>query len=843
MGNITSLTTPAGTTDYGYDFLNRLDTVKQGTRLLADYDYDKVGNLSKTKLANGSVEYRQYDTRNRLTDVSTENVTGTLFDRFAYTLDGVGNRKQVEELSGRIVDYTYDDLNRLTEEKITDNVAGNQTIGYSYDLAGNRLSKDDSVAGLTTYNYDQNDRLKDLTSGSTTTQFTYDDNGSLLQRSDGTETINYDWINDGENRLVGVTDGSSVTEHIYDAFGNRVATTTDGETTNYLTASIGGLPQVLTEYDNNGQVTADYTHGLGLVKTNRDGREGFYHTDGLGSTRAITDNVGLITDRYTYDAFGVLLDEEGTFGNSFQFAGEQRDEATGLDYLRARYYDPELGRFISQDPFPGYMSDPYSQHNYQYAHSNPVNNTDPTGYFSMGQVMATLDVLATLAATSSAGFGVGYIAGSAATGADATEILQMFGEWGAGFAGGVSGGFLTDVYEVSTGEKIEPNHALLWRAGTIAGISVSFLIGMKGVQWASTAVGPLRWVSTVDKALDAYGAGKATYDLSASYADNGAFEREDAWNLLSYVPFAGAVLGGIKKFFSANKAIKGGAESADGLLKKTGETGTSTGGKCFVAGTKVLTPDGEKNIEDIQVGDWVVADDPTTPGGVAPKQVMNTFVRQTEALVDLYVDGELISTTGEHPFWVADKGWVEAKDLVVGDLLQTDEETFVDVDRIEKREGDFEVYNFDVEGFSTYFVSDLGVLVHNACSPNNLRGPLASRHKFDKVRQKTPKKNKNSVVEPSKWPEIQSDIAAINKGQATRKGNIFETNNRKYELFQDHLVPIHGPGVHNLDRGEFGVLGLLNAIGDTPKTRDIAKSMGVPDKNFDRVLQLWKKLK
>ena len=104
---------------------------------------------------------------------------------------------------------------------------------------------------------------------------------------------------------------------------SRVASTTDGQTTNYLTASIGGLPQVLTEYDNNGQVTADYTHGLGLVKTNRDGREGFYHTDGLGSTRAITDNVGLITDRYTYDAFGVLLDEEGTFGNSFQFAGNK----------------------------------------------------------------------------------------------------------------------------------------------------------------------------------------------------------------------------------------------------------------------------------------------------------------------------------------------------------------------------------------------------------------------------------------------------------------------------------------------------------------------------------------
>lgn len=328
--------------------------------------------------------------------------------------------------------------------------------------------------------------------------------------------------------------------------------------------------------------------------------------------------------------------------------------------------------------------------------------------------MATLETMAVLAATSSAGFGVGYIAGSAATGADATEILQMFGDWGAGFAEGVSGGFLTDVYEVSTGEKVEPDHALLWRAGTIAGISVSFLIGMRAVQWAATGIGPLQWVAMADGFLDVYGAGKATYDLGQSYAENGAFEREDAWNLLSYVPFAGAVLGGVKKFFSANKAIKGGAKSKNNLLKKTGKTGTSIGGQCFVAGTKVLTPDGEKNIEDIQVGDWVIADDPTTPGGVAPKQVMNTFVRQTEALVDLYVDGEVISTTGEHPFWVPDKGWVEAQDLQVGDLLQTDEETFVDIDRIERREGDFEVYNFDVEGFSTYFVSDLGILVHNA---------------------------------------------------------------------------------------------------------------------------------
>lgn len=76
----------------------------------------------------------------------------------------------------------------------------------------------------------------------------------------------------------------------------------------------------------------------------------------------------------------------------------------------------------------------------------------------------------------------------------------------------------------------------------------------------------------------------------------------------------------------------------------------------------------------------------------------------------------MISTTAEHPFWVPDRGWVKAKDLVVGSLLQTDKETKVDVDKIERREGNFKLYNFEVEGFPTYFVSELGILVHNDCT-------------------------------------------------------------------------------------------------------------------------------
>ncbi|NJM21690.1 MAG: hypothetical protein HC907_24750, partial [Richelia sp. SM1_7_0] len=815
LDNLTSLTTRSQTTTYGYDDLNRLDTVKDGNRLLADYDYDKVGNLIQTKLANGSVESNQYDTRNRLTQITTKNVTGTIFSDFKYTLDAVGNRRKVEEFDGRTVDYTYDSLHRLTEEKITD-TDGNRTIGYTYDKSGNRLNKTDTLEGLTTYSYDANNRLKNLTNGGIVTNFTYDNNGSLKQRSDGTQTVTYDWINDGENRLIGVNDGTNQTQHIYDAFGDRVASITDGVRNNYLSAPIWNLPSVLMEYDSNGQITADYTHGNGLVRSRRDGREGFYHTDAIGSTRLVTDNVGLITDRYDYDAFGLLLNQEGTFGNSFGFAGEQRDAGTGLDYLRARYYDPNLGRFISKDAYPGTMFDPYSQHDYQYAHANPVRFSDPTGYFTMGDVLATMDILAKLAATTGVGFGVGYITGSALTGASSEEILQMFGDWGAGFAAGVSGGYLTDVYEHYSGKKVEPKHGMLFNAGTISGVGVSFLIGMKLPTVAATTLGPLKWVAlagtAIDMSFDVYGAAQATQNLYQSYQEDGKWEAKDAWNLLSYVPFVGMFLG-IKKGIGAARKAQGGVEGVDDVLKTKHVKTTVEGGgpKCFVAGTEILTTEGIKDIEDIEIGDWVIADDPTTPGEIEKRQVLDAFSREADVIFDLYVDGEVISTTAEHAFWTPDKGWVEAKDLKVGDLLQTDEETFVDVDRVERREGKTTVYNFKVEGIPTYFVSDLGILVHNTgCSPTG--HPILAE-----VEYSTPG---NAIIEASK-PSMKGKLTQIHRYEnpghhdpnirSSGRGNV-KFNTKKSVLPENHVdlfnksIPFEKPNgeIYRYAQDEFG---------------------------------------
>lgn len=728
LSNITSLTTNAGTTTYGYDALNRLDTVLDGTRLLADYDYDAAGNHIRTTFANQSVETRGYDSRNRLTSVTAKNVVGTVFSSFTYELDAAGNRIKMTEHDGRVVEYQYDDLNRLTQESITDARLGDRTFDYVYDLAGNRLSKADSVEGLTSYAYDRNNRLTQTVLGDQITQFNYDSNGSMVRRSDGTTTTDYDWINDGENRLIGVTISNgttqSETQYTYDAFGERVTTIVDGVRTNYLSAPIWNLPEVLMEYDKSGQITADYTHGMGTLRSRRDNREVFHHTDGLGSTRALTDVVGLVTDRYTYDAYGSLLEHQGTFGNSFQFAGEQRDSSTNLDYLRARYYDASLGQFISADPFAGSLTDPMSLHNYQYAHANPVRYTDPSGYVTWSEVGAAITLTAKLALTTSVRVGAYYILGGAIQG---RNVLQMFGDFGAGFANGISGGMITETYEAWTGQPIQPKDGFLTNLGLVAGTSASILAGTQFATWATTAVGTLKWVGIVggatDLGFDLYGAATAT-QKSYNAAQDG-WQWEDNLNLLGYVPF---VLKGVSRVIAGAKAVKNSKfDTPDTSLKNLEDTQVRAGntlpegrksplqgsGGCFTAGTEILTTEGIKSIEDIQVGDWVIADDPTTPGETEKRQVLSAYEREAKSLIDIYVDGEVISATEEHPVWVVGKGWVEPKDLQVGDLLQQEDGRAVDVERVEKREGDFKVYNFRVEGIPTYFVSELGILVHN----------------------------------------------------------------------------------------------------------------------------------
>jgi hypothetical protein len=135
---------------------------------------------------------------------------------------------------------------------------------------------------------------------------------------------------------------------------------------------------------------------------------------------------------------------------------------------------------------------------------------------------------------------------------------------------------------------------------------------------------------------------------------------------------------------------------------------------CFTAGTKVLTDEGEKNIEDIEVGDKVLAKDEVT-GEQAYKEVTHLYRNTKEIIYELTVGNQVIETTDNHPFWVEGKGWVLAADLQVRDKLQQSNGNTLTIDNIKivKHDELVKVYNFTVADFHTYFVSDLGIWVHN----------------------------------------------------------------------------------------------------------------------------------
>jgi RHS repeat-associated protein len=376
--NRTSVTIPAGTTSYTFDALNRLDTVINGTDV-TDYDYNAVGNLSQTILPNGIIESRSYDALNRLLKVESKKGADILAG-FTYTLDKAGMRTSVTEQNGRKVDYSYDKLYRLTEEKITDAVNGNRTTAYSMDAVGNRLSKTDSVDGTTNYVYDANDRLLTETKGSEVTSYGYDNNGNTQSKTNGTDVTLYSWNDQG--RLVGVQNPNSDTvSYQYNENGIRVSSTINGVKTSYLLDANRDYAQVLEEYDSSG-TKVSYVHGIDLISQNRSGAKSFYLVDGLGSTRALTDASGVVTDRYIYDAYGNVLSSIGSTQNSYLYTGEQFDAGVGQYYLRDRYYNQAVGRFTRGDTFAGTAFKPISLHDYVYASVNPSNYIDPSGLYS-----------------------------------------------------------------------------------------------------------------------------------------------------------------------------------------------------------------------------------------------------------------------------------------------------------------------------------------------------------------------------------------------------------------------------------------------------------------------------
>jgi RHS repeat-associated protein len=183
----------------------------------------------------------------------------------------------------------------------------------------------------------------------------------------------------------------------YNGDGARVKKTVGGTTTFYLVddRNLTGYAEVVEEHQSvNGgaaTLTAVYTHGLDLIAQRRSGSVRYFSYDGHGSTRLLTDASGAVTDTYLYDAYGTLLASTGSTPNNYLYCGEQFDPDLGMYYLRARFYQPQTGRFWTMDSWEGTQTDPLSLHKYLYAHNNPVMMVDPSGHD--GNYISTLTAI------------------------------------------------------------------------------------------------------------------------------------------------------------------------------------------------------------------------------------------------------------------------------------------------------------------------------------------------------------------------------------------------------------------------------------------------------------------
>ncbi|MEZ5902062.1 MAG: RHS repeat-associated core domain-containing protein [Alphaproteobacteria bacterium] len=364
-------------TFYTYNAAGQLATVSDDNGVLVTYGYDAAGRLISETNANGSYTEYGYDAAGHQDEITNYDSGSNVTSFYQYNFDAAGRKTGVVTNDGTWT-YDYDDAGQLIEANFTSTTTGinSKTIQYQYDEAGNRTAViEDSV----TENYTSNNLNQYGTAGGKS--FSYDNDGNLTTQ---TQTgNNYSYVYDVDNRLIQVTrPDSTIISYEYDAFGNRSAIVDNGVRTEFLVDPFG-FGNVVGEYDNNGTRIASYTHGLGLVsRTDTNGDLAFFDVDATGSVVGLTNDSGVLANSYIYTPFGDEIYENETIANSFEFNGALgvMEDAENLLYMRARSYDVELGRFLSEDPL--YLDGDIANLN-RFAYNDPIQYTDPDGNYAV----------------------------------------------------------------------------------------------------------------------------------------------------------------------------------------------------------------------------------------------------------------------------------------------------------------------------------------------------------------------------------------------------------------------------------------------------------------------------
>lgn len=351
-----------------------------------DFSYTLDGQYQQILMPNGQHRDFAFDDQGRLTQIANIHPTvGTLATySYGYDLDNnsaqftmLGQRTSLtatvppQGLSGSLTKYYYDPLYQLTRTDYPNAAPfGGEIDSWTYDTIGNRLSATANGTPVT-YTYPAN---SELLSSAGATQYGYDANRSLSVAWDA--TINYLFQWDPRKKLISISGGTEFDPHSYiysyDFRGRRFGKTVDGVGSSFLYAGQNLIAQTT------GGTTSEFLFAPGMDKPLAayiGGTAYYYSVDGLGSVSLLSNAAGTVQDSYVYDVWGKTRSQTVNVPQPFVYTARETGE-NGLLYYRARYYSPEIGRFISEDPVR------YADYSlYSYVGNDPVNFIDPKGKF------------------------------------------------------------------------------------------------------------------------------------------------------------------------------------------------------------------------------------------------------------------------------------------------------------------------------------------------------------------------------------------------------------------------------------------------------------------------------
>lgn len=358
-GRRQTMTDPSGgVTTYTYDASSRLASLKDPSGNTYNFTYDATSRRTGIAGPLGRAVTYAWDAASRITSLTDQSPSSTL--TFSYTYDPTGSVLSKTDGVG-LHSFTYDALSRLTGATHPSGLAAES---YTYDFIGNRTASSVSA----TYSHDSANRL----TSDAAYDYTYDANGNLTKKTERSTGKATTYAYDSDNRLTSITPAQGTAfSYKYDGLGRRIAKIVNNVTTAYVYDDA----DILTEYSG-GNLAATYTHGPGvdeLLSVKRAGTISYLQRDALGSVARAFSSSGT-NNTYQYDSYGRILSQTGTAPSPFAFTGREYDPESGLYYYRARYYDPALGRFISEDPMRAAAANFYS-----YALNSPTKYVDPLG--------------------------------------------------------------------------------------------------------------------------------------------------------------------------------------------------------------------------------------------------------------------------------------------------------------------------------------------------------------------------------------------------------------------------------------------------------------------------------